>query len=69
MNQFLYSKDGKVTFFLTESKGQKFKGVAKSSNTDEYKKEIENTLCSIGYQYSVINEDPRFNDCLFYPDK
>jgi FkbM family methyltransferase len=34
-----------------------------------YKKEIENTLCSIGYQYSIINEDPKFNDCLFYPDK
>ena len=32
------------------------------------RKEIENMICPIGYHFMVMNEDPRFNDCLFYPD-
>lgn len=57
MNQFLYSKDGKVTVFLTESKGQKFKGVAKCSNTDEYKKEIGDRLAMCRADLEIRKRD------------
>ena len=32
----------------------------------EFKQEIENLLFNIGYQFEILNEDPRFNDCLFF---
>ena len=34
----------------------------------QYKDEIEKILHPIGYKHVIINEDPRFNDYLFYPN-
>ena len=53
----IHSKDGRVTIYLIESKGEQFKGIARCNSTDEIKPEVGNKLAQYRAELAVHQRD------------
>lgn len=59
MNQFLYSEDNRVVVYICESKGERFRGVARCSSTDTPNVEIGERLAMCRADLQIRKRDLR----------